>query len=200
MKRAVIIILLAALLLTGCAAEAPVPQELYTQYVGNTPFLVDPVAKTITANGHVFTYRYIDEGNTKGVSVTYPNGAVVTESYEYSSDGIGALGSTGWSNADAEFIINNGADYIDCYMLLSVVPEQVQKEEKLTMWPLIFFGIAFAAAGVWMYACPHVLWHWKYGWWYKNAEPSDTGLGAIMASGIITIIVGIVLILIGIFA
>ena len=200
MKRAVVLILLAVFLLTGCAAETLAPQEPYTQYVGNTPFLVDPVAKTITANGHVFTYRYIDEGNTKGVSVTYPNGAVVTESYEYSSDGIGAIGSTSWSNADATFVINNGADYIDCYMLLSVVPEQTQEKERFAMWPSILLGLVFIAIGAWMFARPHIHWKWTHGWMYKNAEPSDLALGVSGAMGIIGIILGIVLILIGIFA
>lgn len=186
MKRAVILILLATLILTGCAAENQVPQEPYTQYVGNTQFLVDPAAMTITAQGHEFTYEYVENG----VSITYPNGAVCTES----DVGIG------WSNADADFTINNGADYIDCYMLLIAVPEQAQNEEKQPAWPLIIAGIAFISLGAWMCARPHTHWRWNRGWKYKNAEPSDMALGVIGAVGIIEIIVGIAMILTGIFA
>jgi hypothetical protein len=186
MKRAAILLLLAALLLTGCGAEEAQPQTPYTQFVGNTQFYVDPVAMTITANGHVFAYKYTQDG----CSVTYPNGAVVTQM----GNGVS------WGNADAEFIISNGSNYVDCNVLLMLVPEQVAQEEKGEWIPLIFVGIAIAAMGVWMYACPHVLWKWKYGWRYKNAEPSDTGLAVIMASGIIEIIVGIIMVLIGIFA
>ena len=199
MKRAVILLLLAAILLTGCAATEAQPQEPYSQYVGSIRFDVDPAARTITARGYVFTYSYIDNGDTRGVSVTYPNGAVVTKTTTYDSNGIG-MGTTSWDNADPEFLSSVESTYVDCYALLMVVPEQPAKEVKGEFAPLILVGIGFAAIGVWMYARPDVHWYWSHGWMYKDAEPSDAALGAIGAMGIISIILGVIMFLIGIFA
>lgn len=186
MKRVIVLFLLAALLLVGCGSkETQQPQEPYTQSINGVDYYVDPDAKTITAGGHTFHYAYIENG----VRVTYPNGEVVTESYN--SNGMGGIS---WSDME---LSKYG---VDCYDLLDAVPRQVKEEEKGEMAPLIFIGIAVIALGTWEAACPYTHWNWMYGWRYKDAEPSDEALGRIAAAGIIEIIGGVIFVLIGIFA
>lgn len=189
MKRAIVLFLWMALLLGGCASEPQQSQEPYTSVINGVSYYVNPEAQTITAQGHEYYYRYIDHDDRRGVSITYPNGTVVTDSYSTSS----GMGGVSFSSMDM-----NG--YADCYDLLDVVPEQVQEEEKGEMIQLIFLGIPLIGLGWWEAACPDTHWNWMYGWRYRNAEPSDEALGRIMAVGYLEIAFGVILILIGIFA
>lgn len=189
MKRVVTLILLVALLLCGCAAEQPEPQEPYTSVINGVSYYVNPEAQTITVDGYDYYYTYIDNDDRRGVSITYPNGTVVTDSYSPSS----GMGGVSFSSMDV-------SGYADCYDLLDVVPEQVREEEKGEMIQLIFLGIPLIALGWWEAARPDTHWNWMYGWRYKDAEPSDEALGRIMAAGYLEIAFGVILILIGIFA
>lgn len=195
MKRVVLLFILVALLLCGCAAEQE-PQLPFTCSVNGIAYYVNPEAQTITSQGNEYHYRYIDNDDCHGVSITYPNGAVVTNSYSIGSN----VGGVSWSNADMDFQINQGGTYADCYDLFSVVPEQVKKEEKGEAMYLIFYGLPLIALGWWEAACPYTHWNWMYGWRYKDAEPSDEALGRIKAVGYLGIAFGVILILIGIFA
>ena len=181
MKRAVILLLLAALLLVGCAGQPN--SKPYREMVDDIEFYVDPEYSRIVANGQLYTYT-VEEGN---VSVKYPNGAVCTENN----------GGIGWSNANQEMIIGNGAPYIDCDTLLSVVPRSEYKEKSANVG-VIIMGLALCGLGIWEIGCPHSAWYVSRGWWYKDAEPSDMALGWIGATGIIGVVVGIILIIIGV--
>lgn len=190
MKRVIVLILLAALLLCGCAAESQQqPQEPFTSIVNNVSYYVNPKTKTITAQGHEYHYTYIDNDDRRGVSITYPNGTVVTDSYSKSS----GMGGVSFSSMDV-------GGYADCYDLLSVVPELEQEEDHTVMWQAILLGVGLIGLGGWEAACPDTHWNWTYGWRYKGAEPTDEALGRIAAAGIFCIIIGIIMIMIGIFA
>lgn len=194
MKRSIILLFMVALLLCGCATEQE-PQLPFSCSVNGVEYYVNPETQTITSQGNEYHYRYIDDDDRHGVSITYPNGAIVSESYEN-----GGSGGVGWSNADPEFVMSQGSTYANCYDLLSVVPEQVKKEDRTVMWQLIFFGVALIAIGWWEAACPYTHWDWQYGWRYKDAEPSEEALGRIVAFGIFQIVLGVIMVLIGIFA
>lgn len=193
MKRAVMLLLLAIFLLTGCVAREPQPQEPYSQFVGNTEYIVDPNAKTVTVNGHVITYAYTQDG----VEITYPNGAV------YRHVNVNEWASTGgWINADADFIINNGNDYADCHALMIVVPEKpVEKKTEVDSKTVfgIIGGLCLVGVGAWMCANPESHFYWTKGWWFENAEPSEWAVSVTTVSGWLMIIFGAIMAIVGIF-
>lgn len=200
MKRVLILLFLTALLLCGCTAEEKKqePQEPYTSVIDGISYYVDPEAQTVTAQGHKYRYRYIDNKDTRGIRIIYPNGAVVTDSHPVG----GGMGGISWSNADVDIQIGNGKPYADCYDLLDVIPAQAEekeeKEEKGDMIYLFFYGLPLIALGWWTAARPYTHWYWAFGWRYKDAEPSDEALFRIMGIGYFLIVCGIILTLIGI--
>lgn len=185
MKRTFVLLILVALLLTACADEAI--RDPYTQMVNGVSYYVDPVNKTVTANGYTFSYILSDSHT----SVEYPNGAVYTENrYEYAV-------TSGWSDMGNPEILGDGDTYANCHDLISVIPEPEQAIPEdpyaFKFDPKIFFVALFTLPfGIYMVRKPEEVWYFKYRLHFKNAEPSDTSLGLIVFSGVVLIILGAV--------
>lgn len=57
--------------------------------------------------------------------------------------------------------------------------------------PLIGFGLVLLGVGIFL--TPRILWMIKYGWHYKDSEPSETALLLQRASGVVVVIIGVFL-------
>lgn len=169
------------------------PTGVYIEQIGDQKFEIDTDNQTITTNGHVFPYEF--DGHT--VSITYPNGSTL----------IYCKGDVSWGNADEDTVENNGEPYANYEDLISVVPwpEPLQiKSVKTTFvfnirWPRIIMGLILIAVGVWMVHKPAAFWQYRFGRWYKNAEPSDLAIKGFVAGGYFDIILGMIVVLTGIF-
>ncbi len=62
----------------------------------------------------------------------------------------------------------------------------------------ILICFLFIVIGLFSLVSPNESWYLSHGWKYKNAEPSGTALVFIRISGIISIILGFVVLLCGI--
>ena len=180
MKRAVILLLLAALLLAGCNSNM---DSSYIKNVNGYELTVYEGGNIIIYEGDTYHYAFTEDG----IEITYPNGAVCTKKN----------GAVGWGNADTEFIIQNGAPYIDCYTLLEAVPQRQRNESMPDVW-LILFGVVFIFVGLFEAGCPELSFQWTHGWKFREAEPSDLYLGLSRAGGVIMVIISIFLVIVGI--
>ena len=180
MKKVVIFLLLAALLLTGCAGK---------KYTVN--------AEDGTISDGKYTYQYKDESTAQSrtIRIVYPNGGIyrweqdIGEHQSYS----GGRGNELYDPVEYA----RGEDLVDAILEPKQPPEDPYAFS--VNWPFVLMGIAMIGLGIWQAASPHLQWHWRFGRWYKNSEPSDEGIGWIMASGYIDMIIGIIMILLGIF-
>ena len=55
----------------------------------------------------------------------------------------------------------------------------------------IFLGVIFILVGVINVAAPEIGWTFRYGWRFKDSEPSDAALIWGRVGGVVAIIVGI---------
>ncbi|GMK37369.1 hypothetical protein PCCS19_04220 [Paenibacillus sp. CCS19] len=61
------------------------------------------------------------------------------------------------------------------------------------------FGFIFIIIGVLNIAFPRAGWYMKYGWQFKNAEPSEAAMIMARVGGVIGVIIGLFLLLGGRF-
>lgn len=171
MKRILILFLLAAVLLCGCAPK----ETVYTATVNRNgidyDFTVDTENGTVSDGQH--TYSYTVRGNT--TTVTYPNGA----RYYWTQSGMSAV--IGWDD-------NYAPDtYTDGDLLSDVLSESAPREKQGN----IPTGLLLIALGAFDTFFPYAAWYLSRGWWYKNAEPSDAALALARISGVIIMVLGL---------
>ena len=208
MKRTVALLLLAVMLVTLSACSAS-PRGIETQVVGKNG---EPVIltfnydeKTITAGGDMFTvevggvpvwndtpaededvYRYEYAGGN--ITITYPNGAVWIES----PTSTGAVIS--WDdNYDPQ-------RYIEGDVFVPYLKQAYMPQYREGIGGIGFACLIMAAIGVVMFAVPEELIEMKYGWRFKNAEPTEFAVWEVRIGGIIIVVVAIVIFLIAAFA
>lgn len=183
MKRLFVILITVFLLLTlfGCTKQ----EAVYTVSRDGITYIVDTTQKTISDGTHL--YHYQNTGNSSSVNITiqYPNGA----SYWYA--GTKGFGQSGWSD---DYLIGTSieGEYVSGDVLVDVVQENMPKRVD---GKKIIVALILIALGVFEVCLPGVLWHLRYGWRYKNAEPSDAALIVSRIGGVIVIIAGILFML-----
>ena len=191
MKRLFPLLLLAALLLTACGGTtAPEP---YTEMINDVTYFVDPANQVITVNGWDFSYTQSQDK----ISIEYPNGAVYTEVRHDYNDYVSTVIRSGWDNMGDPQISPEGNEYANCHDLIYVVPEY---EEKVSDDPyafkldikMLFLAIISLVMGIYGVSQPEQIWKCRFGWHFKNAEPSEMSLGLIVFGGIILIITGVI--------
>ena len=171
MKRffSLLLVLLLCGLLTACGGK-----EAQTVYEVNG-FTIDKAAQTITKDETVYTYDV--SGST--ITITYPNGAEYFWTY-WENGGYG--GCSGDYDPDR---------YADGPALLKVISYQPPRESGR------YFGIGLllAAAGLFNLVSPRIAWYLRYGWRFKDSEPSEAALvfgrvggGVVLIFGILTML------------
>lgn len=164
-------------------AEQQKPEQ--EKVINGVTYVLDEKAQTIAVNGHVLRYTYEDGGT----QIIYPNGA------EYCSTD----GNWVWRNAPSDMVMNNGMPYADCYDVCILVPKPEQEKDYGPLVGAILIDMAFIGLGIWVASRPYDHWNWRYGWRYKDAQPSDEALGRIAALGICQIVMGVIVIIVGFF-
>ena len=161
----------------GCAQQ----EQVYTIDRNGTQFLVDTENRTISDGSHTYHYMLSYTASSSSVTITYPNGSSF-----YDTVVKGGSGSSGWSDdykADA---------YASGWTLSAVVRQTIPKPEPTGK---IIAGLILIALSIVEIAFPQGLWYLRYGWHFKNAEPSDGALAAVRVGGVVGIILGAVLLL-----
>ena len=135
-----------------------------------------------------YHYKYTASGNE--VSVTYPNGITITRSY--SSHGY----AEGWP-MDAEFSDLDG--YLDRDTVFDLLGGGKSSNDRSGNGGYGLIGLLCTAIGAFNCFATERSWYLSHGWHYRNAEPSELSLGWIKGSGGILMVVGVILLLAGLF-
>ena len=181
MKRFCAIVLLTVALLTmdGCSGNtvAVVEKGSYTVCVGEELLTVDPVKGTITAeNGDVYTYVIADNS----VTFTYPNGHEYFWNY---TSGVGTESLDG--NPD-------GYRYLNGLTLETAVEREIDAVKPARNPGHLFFALLCFLIGILNIVFPYAGWYLKYGWRFRDAEPSDAVLTMNRVAGFIAVIIGFI--------
>ncbi len=196
MKRivALLLIVVMAVSLIACSTSPRGTALQTVEHNGNNVMLTfDYDEKTITASNKwndtgeanaVYCYEY-DGGN---ITITYPNGAVWIESPTSTGAAIS------WDdNYDPQ-------RYIEGDVLARYLEEAHRPRSREGIVGIGFACLIMATVGVVMFAVPEELIEMKYGWRFKNAEPTEFAIKEVRISGIVVVIVAVVIFLIAAFA
>ena len=197
MKRTVALLLLVVMVITlSACSTGPRGTEFQTvEHNGNIVILTfDYDEKTISASNkwndtgkvnEVYRYEY-DGGN---ITITYPNGAVWIESPTSTGAAIS------WDdNYDPQRYIEG--DVFAMYLNRAYMSPQIREG----IVGIGFACLIMAAVGVVMFVVPEELIEMKYGWRFKNAEPTEFAVWEVRIGGIVVVIVAVVIFLIAAFA
>lgn len=161
MKRAILLILLTAVVLCGCESvlnDDPFPTEPYTVILEEdgelTTLLIDPHAQTITDGSNTYDYSF----NQDDIIIYYPkDGGFFSrghgeENGSYSSFGDG-------SDTD------ESSTYIDGNTLANIVEQQMNRQRRAVELNLVLFiaGIGLLAIGIRRRAYPYYPWRKIFG-------------------------------------
>ena len=176
--RRLLCFLLMLFLLTGCGAQRET-LTVYTVTVGDEEFRIDTAAQTIWADDELYHYEISGDNTT----ITYPNGAF----YFWTETEMGGYG--GWSDDyDAE-------RYPHGSTLLSALEQTRPEPPREGRGGRIIAGLILIALGVFYLCKPELAWMLRYGWAFRDAEPSDLALGMARVAGGIAVMIGIGLLL-----
>ena len=197
MKRIFALILIAVMLLTlSACSTGPKGTEFQTvEHNGNIVILTfDYDEKTITEDNSfndtgkwnaVYHYEY-DNDN---ITIFYPNGAVWIESPTSTGAAIS------WDdNYDPQRYIEG--DVFAMYLNRAYMSPQIREG----IVGIGFACLIMAAVGVVMIKAPEELIEMKYGWRFKNAEPTEFAVWEVRIGGIVVVVGAIVIFLIATFA
>lgn len=209
MKRIFALILIAVMLLTLSACSTG-PRGTETQVTGKNgqPVILsfNYDEKTITAGGEMFTitnageglpdwgdtsaededvYRY--EYNNDNITIFYPNGAV----WSQTPTSTGAAIS--WDDT------YDPQRYIEGDVLAQFLTNAYTSQRE-GVGGIGLACLIMAAVGAVMIKAPEELIDMKYGWRFKNAEPTEFAVWEVRIGGIVVIVGAIVIFLIATFA
>lgn len=174
MKKWITALVMLALLVTGCAKKEK--------------FVVDTLNHTISDGSYTYEYSDTVEGDVRTIVIRYPDGGT----YTWTQDGGEAKGNmqcgTGISRKA------NGA------VLLQAIlnPQAEEPEQPSVQWLLIVVGVVVAGIGLLEVLFPVTVWNIFMRWYYKE-DPGEYALTRIISGGLGGIVVGIGVILLGIF-
>ena len=183
MKRKFLaVFLMLALLLTGCASGTSDTYEIEYNGVRMT---VDTKSRQITNGEDVYSFTKRDQE----ISLVYPNGATCEQYYitEHTVAGDTEGDISGYLDPD-----------ILCYAIMNE-PQAGSTGMSGGRVLAILLGIGLIAFGLWSCANPERVWEMENGWKFKDAEPSDLALRWNEVAGAIMVVIGIVMIIVGIF-
>lgn len=184
---ALVAILIAALLLTGCQSPTA-PSGPQTVVFDGMELVVDTEARQVTNGEDVYRFSQSEDR----LSVVYPNGVKCTRHY-----------FTEHTISDSYDIEADLSGYLSMDTLEAAIDSAIEAEQRHTFSPenipVMLLGIAFVVFGVFAIGNTEGAWQMNTGWQFKNAEPSDLALAMTTIGGIVALIAGIALIIGGLF-
>lgn len=184
---ALVAMLIAALLLTGCQSPTA-PSGPQTVVFDGMELVVDMEARQVTHGEDVYRFSQSEDQ----LVVVYPNGEEYTRYY------VSEYASSDHYDSEADF-----TNYLDFDILEGVIDSMTVTEEQHTFSGenilVILLGIVFIVFGVFAMGNAEGTWQMNTGWQFKNAEPSDLALAMTTIGGIVALIAGIALIIGGLF-
>ncbi|MBQ8815940.1 MAG: hypothetical protein IJZ84_01500 [Lachnospiraceae bacterium] len=173
-RQVCILIVMLSLLMSACGATSTV----YTVEKNHVSYEVNIENQTISDGANVYQYDFSGNKSSYDVNITYPDGSTY---WFHMSDG---SGYGGWSD---DYDENR---YVDGDTLSDVLLEKAPKEVKSGN---VLAALIIAVVGIFYIASPYTAWYLGYGWRYKNAEPSDSALGANRVVGVIAVVAAVIL-------
>lgn len=187
MRKLLALLLLTALLLTGCANTAA-PGEYEA---GGVSLTVNHEFSRVTDGQHVYNFTREDIGDGEKIVITYPNGVQYYRTNDRAMVAEGLIG--GLEDTDI-------SGYIDPDILFDAICDQRSgggfSMEKL---PVFLLGAAFLIFGIFSIGNAEGAWRANIGWQFKDAEPSDLALSMTTVGGVVLLLVGIVMIVAAFF-
>ena len=170
-----------ALLLTISLCSCTKQEDTSTVDHNGTEFYVDTTQKTISDGTHTYRYTFSGDRSSFSATITFPDGS----SYWWQQTN--GSGSGGWSD---DFVHEK---YVSAIILIDVLQENAPKQTNPGM---IAAGLLLMALGLFEAILPQAGWYLRYGWRYKDAEPSDAALVFARLGGIAATVMGFVLLVI----
>lgn len=178
MKRVYFALMLTlCVLLCACTGKRLSVSTERTVILDGAVFTVDTENQTITDGTDVYGFS-VDRNS---VTITYPNGAAYT------------WYSAGYGSSSGDY---DSSRYV-AGMTLANVLSQESPGQTGSGSGLVVFGLVIAAFGLWNTISPYASWYLRYGWRFRNAEPSDMALGLTRLGGILAMIAGVIAFLSG---
>ncbi len=170
------------LTLNGCKAQ---PNPIF---IDGSEAILDLDSKTITYEGSEYHYQT----DATSVKITYPNGI----DYErvYQGSGYTEALSDGTDLMNDSYFTKNGflTPYVIINQVLAYTPNASGVNTDSGMLPII--GFIALIIGIGTTASPKTAWYLRYGWRFKDAEPSEASLMLNRIGGIVAIVVsGVIL-------
>ena len=182
-----VMVILCSMMLFACGKNS---EEDNTHIIDGVTYVHYPEDSIITAGEYTYSYIWSEYENEYGegyiISITYPDGEKVVNRY---------VGT--YFTSDGHRL--QGKEYAEPYDLARMIrPYLETQEKKPVQGSLIITGIVLVLIGVVMFGAPEIGFKARY-WEVENAEQSEASKGVSAAFGIISIIVGVIIALIGIF-
>lgn len=171
-----LVMVLLILVLAGCSAEEPMT---VTDRYGDR-YTIDPENGTITDGTYTYLYTYEGDSEVFQIRIEYPNGAT----YHYSESH--GFGTGSHSALYSEEFYRPGDRLAD--VLAENIGSKVSARNALAIAILVGLGI-FAVIS------PQTLWYLKYGWHFRDAEPSDAAIAFTRISGGVCIVIAVIMLL-----
>lgn len=184
MKKQIIIFLNLLLLIILCGCSSSV----YTVEMNGKDYEVNYNTNTIYDGTYTYEFDYTGNAKSYVIDITYPNGAVYSESYD-DEDEAALVSSTreygeGIDSSDKSY---KGYEYGGtlCYLI-------TYKDAKTPPGVKILIFIFGVALGIFFIIAPDKVWMICEGWKYNNVEPSNMRLAMVVLTGVFLIIVGFI--------
>lgn len=162
----------------------------------------DTASEPVTINGVEVIFREDGESFSYGedvyhyrvsndrVEVTYPNGVIVFRTYMTNGYAGGIIGEGDYRDLDG---------YLDQDTVFDLLGGGRSSNDRSGNGSYAFIGLLCIAIGAFNCFATETSWYLSHGWHYRNAEPSELSLGWIKVSGGILMVVGVILLLAGLF-
>lgn len=166
MKRVILLLLLAAVFLSGCDIfySSPAPSEPYTvtvdRYGETTTLTIDPISQTIQDGFYTYDYAFSQDD----IVIYYPEDeAVFSRGFDEET------GTYTASGEESEKFVEEA--YIDGDTLVNLVEQQIKQSRSSELnLAIILVGVAVLAVGIWRRANPYYPWRKIIG---KSRKASD---------------------------
>lgn len=171
------------LLLCACMTRSS-----YTVEKDGVEYLVDTKSCTISDGAEAYPYSINGDASAYCIQITFPDDFEVVWQGSKNAQGT-ASGFGSWSGT------YNADYYKKAEQMSSILSIQIHApssgEKGQTYW---LAALLLLAVGIFHITAPRAAWQLRYGWRYKDAEPTEIALRVNVGLGMAAALVGLVLV------